>query len=259
MLASLFVIERRGSAHSLASMKLYAPILVLVLCPALSWAEEDAPPQSRTLALHRVELRPYVGWAPWPDSLTGAFVGGDVGYRLGPVVALELDGALYAPFNAGEAAKPAYPLNETQSSGAFDFVFFPLAGLAGFGSAREGGEAGTLEPFVLGGFGLVRTRPVAVVDPMNRSYDWNNIIDLDVGVGLRAFVTRWLAFDLEVRDLVYGEKRESSIVATGLDVPVGAPGYSANSPTNPTTWYDSSTHLTNAIQVRLGASFFVGP
>ena len=228
-------------------MRVRAIGLAMALWPGSVSAQEGAASQVRTLELHRVELRPYVGWALWPDSLTRAFVGGDVGYRVDPMLAFELDGALYAPFNVGEGAKPVYPLNEAQGSVDFDVAFFPLARLGGWGNAPDGPKAGALEPFVLGGLGLVRTRPVAVIDPLRGTYDWNNLVDLDFGAGLRGFPTRWLAIELDVRDLVYYERREA--------LPITEYG---NAQAFPANVYDPNTHFTNAIQFRFGASFFTG-
>ena len=88
------------------------------------------------------------------------------------------------------------------------------------------------------------TRPVSVVDPANRRFDsGNNLIDLCFGIGARIFVAERVAFTLELRDVLYPEKIESGFVAPNVQ--------------DRSTWYDPRTHITNAIQLRLGASFFV--
>ena len=84
-----------------------------------------------------------------------------------------------------------------------------------------------------------------VIDPDNRSFpNWNNLVNFDVGIGFRIFFNRWLAAIIEVRDLIYSEKIESLVI-------------SPTDPTNPNTWYDTGTHLTNDVQLQVGLSFFL--
>ena len=66
-----------------------------------------------------------------------------------------------------------------------------------------------------------------------------------------------MAISLELRDLMYFDKLENSRVATGPALAPGQPGYTANSPLNPATWYSPDSHPTSAFQLRLGVSFFV--
>ena len=60
----------------------------------------------------------------------------------------------------------------------------------------------------------IRTRPIPVIDPDNRKFDWNNYVNFDVGIGFRIFFNRWLAAVLEVRDIMYFEKIEATTIAT---------------------------------------------
>ena len=92
------------------------------------------------------------------------------------------------------------------------------------------------------------------MDAVHRSFDYSTLVNLELGAGVRFFVEERIAVTLELRDLLYFEKVENSRVVTA---PAGAPATAANSPANPITWYDPNTHFTNAIQLRLGASFFV--
>src|SRR5271166_6244386 len=110
------------------------------------------------------------------------------------------------------------------------------------------------DAFIEGGVGVIRTEPIPVIDPDNRKFTWNNNVNFDLGIGLRIFFTRWLAAVLEVRDIVYNEKIESLIVATGSpNLPLNDP----NNPRNPSTWYDSGTHITNNVQLQFGLSLFL--
>jgi hypothetical protein len=60
------------------------------------------------------------------------------------------------------------------------------------------------------------------------------------------FLSRLVALDLDVRDLVYFDREESRILGTGTSPTA------LNSPLNPSMWYDPNTYFTNAIQLRLG-------
>ena len=122
--------------------------------------------------------------------------------------------------------------------------------------ANAAGPLGSFEPYVVGGTGLTRTRPIAVIDREDRTFDYNNLVTFNVGVGVRMFLADRAAIALELRDAIYEDKMENTLVAPGPSVEPGQPGY-VNSPTNPATWYSKESAFTNALQIRLGASFFV--
>lgn len=216
-------------------------VVALVLAGPAAEAQqgvEDGPP-ARTIALHTVGLEPYTTLALVPDSVTAGAIGADLSVRVNRFVALALDGAWFTPFEASPST-PRYPLNETRASGDLDVQVFPWPA-----RARRGGEGGTFEPYALAGLGVVVTRPVAVVDPVDRHFGDDDLVAVTLGVGARFFVTRWFALDAQVRDSFYFERQES-------------PTVSATDPQNPTTWYDPATHLTHDLQLRLGLSFFLG-
>ncbi len=118
------------------------------------------------------------------------------------------------------------PLNEYQFAGDLNFTYVPMYGkFAGFGDFIFHYDA-----FIDGGVGVIRTRPIPVIDPDNRKFDWNNFVNFDVGIGFRIFFNRWLAAVLEVRDIMYFEKLEATTVAQGAtDVGIRH----ANSPLEP--------------------------
>ncbi len=77
------------------------------------------------------------------------------------------------------------------------------------------------DAYIDGGVGVIRTKPIPVIDPDNRSFNWNTLVNFDVGIGLRIFFNRWLAAVLEVRDIMYFEKIENIKVAQGQPVTAG--------------------------------------
>jgi hypothetical protein len=233
-------------------LALWLPMSFGILTSVCAGAQEGDPTQQRDgLAVNRLELRPYGGWAFVPNSVTGALVGAESSFRFSGLFALGIDFALYSPFDRSVGAHPSYPLNEILWSGDIDASFFPWPA-----RARSSGPAGALEPYLLMGVGQLATRPVTVVDPAHRFFASNSLFDLCAGAGVRVFAGERLAFSLEFRDLLYFEKVENSAIAPGPPIAPGQPGF-ASSPLDPATWYSPNTHFTNAIELHLGASFFL--
>jgi hypothetical protein len=201
-------------------------------------AENSPAPHEDGPAVQRFELRPLGGWAILPNSLTGPFVGADAAFRFSRFFAAGGDFAWYAPFALSEGAHPSYPLNELRWSWNVDAYLVPFPA-----RAQAGAAAGAIEGYALGGFGLLASRPVPVIDPVHRTFSDNNLVDFDFGVGARVFVGEREAITLEVRDLLYFEKTENAQVS--------------NTPTDPRTFYGNTSNFTNAIELRLGASLFL--
>jgi outer membrane beta-barrel protein len=212
-------------------------------------AEIYAVQQQYVIKAHRFEIMPY-----FEVTLNDQFVGHNapglaLNYYITQVLAVGVNGNWYDGLNADSefnfqnrrAARIAVPLNIYQFSADLNFTYVPMYGkFAGFGDFIFHYDA-----YISGGLGLIRTKPLPIIDPDNRSFpDWNNLINFDVGIGLRIFFNRWVAAILEVRDLIYSEKIE----ALGID-PID--------PTDKSKWYDNSTHITNNVQLQVGLSFFL--
>jgi hypothetical protein len=235
-----------------AKVLLFLQVLAPAVAPASARAgEEPAPERPGTAAPrspapeHGLELRPYAGWALAQHSLTGAFGGADVTYRLGPHWAVGVDGALYAEASPGPA--PSYPLSEIAWSADLDVEYLPWA-------PRP--EARVLEGYVmLPAPGLVASRPVAVVDPANRHFDDSYFVQFSGGIGARMYLGASVALTLELRDMVYFDKRENPLIAAG---PTTLPLLDPSNPKNQETWYARTPMLTNCVELRLGVSFFLG-
>jgi len=198
-----------------------------------------------------VQVRPFVGWSHASRSVTDAFVGVDAGLRVSPYVAVSVDAAWYAPFDPVEySVTSSTPVNESRWSSDVDLVVYPLAALT-----RPDEAPGTIEPYVLGGVGLMVDRPVAVVDPVDRRFGDQALVQLVAGLGARMFVTRRFTLSLDARAAQYFDRREATTVPNGASsLPVTDP----HNPANPATWYDPAAHFTSDLQVRLGASFVLG-
>jgi outer membrane beta-barrel protein len=224
-------------------------------CPNLDMEKEAARKfneplyavqQIFALRVRRFELNPY-----WGISLNDQFVshpapGLAFNYYITNVLAVGVNGAYYQPFNVDQdfnaevrrAARVAVPLTEYQWAAALNFQYVPAYGkFAGFGDFIFHYDA-----YVVGGVGAISTRPIPVIDPDNRNFQFDTKLSMNVGIGLRVFLNRWFAAMFELRDYIYPEKLES------LE--------EASNPTDPATWY-GETKWTNNVQAQLGVSIFI--
>ena len=221
-------------------------------------AEVYAVQQQYVIKAQRFEIMPYFAF-----TLNDQFVSHDapglaLNYYITQVLAVGINGNWYGGLNADSdfnfqnrrSARIAVPLNNYQLSGDLNFTYVPMYGkFAGFGDFIFNYDA-----FLEGGVGLIRTEPIPVIDPDNRKFTWNNLVNFDVGIGVRIFFTRWLAAVLEVRDIMFFDKIENLQVAGGSTT---LPSTDPNNPLNPQTWYDQSTHFTNDVQLQVGISLFL--
>jgi outer membrane beta-barrel protein len=197
----------------------------------------------------RFEINPY-----WSFSLNDQFVGHlgpglSVNYYLTNVLAIGLSGTYYQPFNSDSdfnfqnrrATRLAVPLNEYQMGATGNFTYVPMYGkFQGFSQFIF-----HYDGYVVGGVGALRTRPIAVIDPDNRKFDYDWRLAMTVGLGLRVDLNRWFAINLELRDYIYIEQLEAVTVAPTQD-----------KQRDPSTWFGDKP-LTNAVQAQLGISMFL--
>lgn len=199
------------------------------------------------LRVRRFELNPY-----WSFSLNDQFVGHPapglaINYYITNVLAIGVNGNYYRPFNVDSefnaqvrrAARVAVPLTEYDWSAALNFTYVPAYGkFAGFGDFIFHYDA-----YVVGGVGAISTRPIAVIDPDNRNFEFEPKLGFNAGIGLRIFFNRWFAAMLEVRDYIFNDKLENLQIDQA-------------NPTDKNTWTDQ-TSLTNNVQAQLGVSIFL--
>ncbi|MDF3067816.1 MAG: hypothetical protein K0R38_3417 [Polyangiaceae bacterium] len=192
---------------------------------------------------------------PWWNvrSLNDQFVqhqspGIGINYYITNVLAIGANFRYYSPFNddskfngqVRRAARVAVPLNEYQWGASLDFSYvFAYGKFSGFGDFIFEYDA-----YVLGGVGAISTRPIAVIDPDNRNFEYKPKLAFDVGLGLRIFFTRWFALNVAVKDYMYPEKLEN------LQVDEVNPG-------NQSGWLDKSSTFTNNVELQTGLSIFV--
>src|SRR5690606_14696055 len=136
------------------------------------------------------------------------------------------------------AARIGVPLTEYEWGAALNFTYAPVMGkFAAFDDFIFQYDA-----YVVGGVGGISTRPIPVMDPDNRYFDFAPKLAFNAGIGVHIFFNRWFAATLEVRDYIFNdelENTEPSIPADDKD-----------------TWKSDKKQLTNAVQAQLGLSVF---
>jgi outer membrane beta-barrel protein len=224
-------------------------------CPTVNLAEAAkkdmkeqmyAVQQIYALRYHRFEIQPAWNAITMNDQFVshpGPVVA--LNYYVTNVLAVGVSGGYYFNsdsefnFQTRRAARVSVPLTEYQWQAALNFTYVPMYGkFAGFSDFIFHYDA-----YVVGGVGAISTRPIAVVDPDNRSFGWDKPkLSFNAGLGLRIFFNRRFAGTLEVRDYIFFDKLEDTNVS--------------DTPADPSTWY-GETKLTNNVQAQIGVSIFL--
>jgi outer membrane beta-barrel protein len=150
---------------------------------------------------------------------------------------LESESALN--FSVRRSTRLAVPITEYQLGAHLNFTYVPMYGkFEMFNSSIFQWDS-----YLIGGVGLLRTRPVAVIDPAVRAFDFDWRVAFNAGIGLRVFITRWLSAFGELRDYMYLERLES------LQVSLSDRG-------SKNTWIDPAATLTHNVTMHLGFTMF---
>lgn len=214
-------------------------------------ADVYAVQQIYALRRGRFEINPY-----WSQSFNDQFVshpgpGLALNYYITNVLAVGVNGTYYQPFNGDSdfnfenrrATRLAVPLNEYFGGYAVNFTYVPMYGkFSGFGQFIF-----HYDGYLVGGVGGIFTRPIAVIDPDNRKFDFEHRIAFNVGFGLRIFLNRWFAVVGELRDYIYIEQLENVSIK---------PGATQQELADRSTWFGDKP-LTNNVQAQVGISMFL--
>lgn len=212
-------------------------------------AQMYAVQQIYALRYHRFELNPYFGL-----SMNDQFVGHPgpglgLNFYITNVLAVGVNGNFYAGLNTNSdfnfqtsrAARVGEPITEYAWNANLNFSYVPAYGkFAGFSDFIF-----HYDFYVLAGVGAISTRPIAVIDPDNRTFNYEPKISIHVGGGLRIFFNRWFAAMLEVSDYIFFDKLENPSIADRAEA------------RNPETWLAPGTSFTNNVQAQVGFSVFL--
>ncbi len=197
----------------------------------------------------RFEFMPYYGFTLNDQFVSHNAPGLGLNYWITNVLAVGVNGNYHEPFNSDSsfnfqtrrAARVNVPLSEYQWSAALNFTYSPIMGkFAGFGDFIFQYDA-----YVVGGVGLLASRPVPVIDPDNRLFESKSHLAFNAGLGIHIFFNRWFAANLEVRDYIFNDQLEAIEIAKG------------DAAADPTTWLEDKGRLTNGVQAQLGLSVFL--
>ncbi len=144
-------------------------------------------------------------------------------------------------FHIRRSTRLAVPITEYQLGAHLNFTYVPIYGK--FSMFNE--YIFQWDSYLVGGVGMMRTRPVSVVDPSIRTFDFDIRVAFNVGIGIRVFVTRYLTVFMELRDYMYLEKLENLTVELGPDRE------------SPNTWIDEDATLTNNVAAHVGMTIFL--
>jgi outer membrane beta-barrel protein len=206
---------------------------------------------------YRFELNGYLGLTMNDQFVSHPGPGLAVNFYILNWLAAGINGNLYAGLNTvsdfnfetSRAARVGLPLTEYQFNANLNATFVPVYGK--FAAFQD--FIFHYDFYVPVGGGIINTRPIAVVDPDNRNFDFTLKPVINFGIGARIFFTRYLAATLEVRDyIILGEEIENPAVATGTDPATGRPRAQLES-----TWTGDGPALTNNVQGQIGVSLFL--
>ncbi len=226
---------------------------------AASMAQEEAPvavperiyavQQVYALRLNRFELAPNLGFSINDPYVSHPSVGFSANYWFTNVLAAGVSFQWYQGLESESdlnyfvrrSTRLAIPINEYQLGAHFNFTYVPIYGkFAMFNRYIFQWDA-----YVVGGVGTLRTRPTPVIDPEARTFSFDWRVAFNAGIGIRVFLTRWMAVYAELRDYPYLERFENVGVALG------------EQRFDNSTWYQDSPSLENNVSAYLGFSFFL--
>lgn len=146
-------------------------------------------------------------------------------------------------FSVGRATHQTVPINEYFWGGQINFTYVPLYGKFAF--FKE--WILHWDVWVIGGGGMISTRPIPVIDPEYRDFDFSYKFCFNVGAGGRLYLTRFLAILVEMRDYIFPEELEN--LETSSDPAV-------RSDSDRLSWTDDNPKLTNNVMIHVGVSLF---
>jgi outer membrane beta-barrel protein len=193
----------------------------------------------------RLEIQPAFAFTLNDQFVSHNSPGVALNFWITNVLAVGVNGSYYQPLNSDSAfnfqtrraARVNVPLTEYAWGAAVDFTYAPILGkFAGFGDFIFQYDA-----YVVGGVGAISTRPLPVIDPDNRYFEFKTKLAFNAGLGIHIFFNRWFATTLEVRDYIFNDELEATKVAL--------------EPTNQKTWLGEKK-LTNNVQAQIGLSIF---
>lgn len=205
--------------------------------------------QVYALRINRVEISPSASFTLNDPFVSHTGVGVGLNYWWTNVLALGVNFIWYEGLEAESdlnyfvrrSTRLAVPVNSYQLGAHLAFTYVPIYGK--FAMFNE--FIFQYDIYVLGGVGLMRTRPIPVIDPEVRRFEFDIRVAFNLGIGLRVFITRWLAVFAELRNYMYLEQLENLEVGLGADR------------TDQSTWSQSGPAFVNNVTAHIGLTIFL--
>lgn len=176
--------------------------------------------QIYALRKKRIELMPSVGFSLNDPFVTHTNVGVGLNYWITNVLAIGANVNWYQGlesekdlnFHVRRSARLGTRPTEFRFGASLNMTYVPVYGK--FSMFQR--YIFQWDAYLMGGVGVMQTRPVPVVDPQIRSFDYTYKISiLNPAIGIRVFVSKWLTVFGELRAYPYLEKLENLNVQLG--------------------------------------------
>lgn len=174
--------------------------------------------QIYALRNRRFELQPTVGISLNDPFVSHTGIGLAANYWITNVLAAGANFMFNQPFNgrsdvdlrSSRSIGLVVPINEYQLLAQANFTYVPVYGKF----LMFNRFIFHYDFYVMAGVGATRTRPIAVVDPEVRRFDWQTAIMFNAGLGVRVFLNRWIGIVAEIRNYIYPERLEALRIGT---------------------------------------------
>jgi len=205
--------------------------------------------QIYALRNRRFELQPSVGVSLNDPYVSHTGFGLAANYWVTNVLAVGANFVWFQGLNSrsdldvrvARSAQLVVPVNEYQLAGALNFSYVPVYGKF----LMFNRFIFHWDIYLLAGVGVMRTRPIAVVDPEVRTFDHDWRIMFNAGAGVRVFVNRWFGVFGELRNYIYPERLERTEIAP-----------TETERRDPSTWYGSNS-ITDNVMAQVGITVFL--
>jgi outer membrane beta-barrel protein len=211
----------------------------------ISWKDIVVVVRKPFLKVRRTELNPFTSVTMNDNMIRHYTIGGEFAYYLTDVLAVGVEAQYYAhafnePFDlVARQARRLPTVNEYKWSTALDFHYVPVYGKFAVLDHR----LITWESYFTAGIGVGQSEVV----PRDTKYPGftNLLIQPNLGVNMRFFLTKWLTINVGIRDYLFIDKFEPT----------------DRSPTMNATAADAAAHADSAfinnIMFQAGVSFWV--
>lgn len=222
--------------------------------------------QISALRNHRLEISPNANFSLNDPFVSHTGFGLTLNYWISNVLAVGLTGVFFQGLNApsdvnlfvGRSTGLVVPINEYQLAAAVNFSYVPLYGKFSMFSRF----IFHWDLYVSAGVGIMRSRPIAAIDPEVRTFDWNTSILFDAAVGARVFVSRSVGITLELRNMIYPEQLENLRTTSTTPNPLLERDPATGNPNcaacrrNRSNWLGESA-LTDNVMLSVGLTIFL--